>query len=322
MAADDIDEDLESIKRYIKTNPGCEYDKICANTHVEKKNVSLILHKLQQQMAIYKNGKGYTAIDVGGAPPPARAIPPVRQSVMSQPSPVIKNTSTATAPTPPKDGKQVVVDGIPKVYKDGKLVSAPVVTKPIAATVEKKYGNLRRTADKGVVAYFFYKNRLDSAKFGVKEIKALINLTSTASNILWTLTKEGFLDEFEIDDKPKQYRWSDKFIYPFKNVEPDDKYLIPEPVKTTNPVTVAKKPDEAPAATNPASVEQATNKFPAPGALDHKSASALENLAGVSKVIEDGKEKNKVVLSMINSRIETLNAELNHLTRMREVLSA
>ena len=144
---DQVEMNQTAVLNVIKANPGCVYATIYAKVDVDKNIISLILHRLTQQTAIYKEGAGYHAVITTGnknkdeevrlsrlakvtlPSAPLAKVEPVQQQVVSKPTPVIAplaptyrgNPPVSLAPAVPKQTQPERIFG--KLRRKGERVS-------------------------------------------------------------------------------------------------------------------------------------------------------------------------------------------------------
>ena len=223
---------------------------------------------------------------------------------------------------------ETIVKSEPKAMIDNHIRIGPT-TQTIAPKVKplpdsRNYGNMNRGTVAGIIAMFFYENRNTEYSYSVANIvnalEGLVNLGKNPATIIYGLATKGYIEKVNNDYK-KFYKWTNKIMYPFSMMLPNDEFIIPKSAKneslTTAEITTTKEPGiieslppetivETKSATIVKECKDVPNTLP---------SDDLDTILGLSTP-----SKNEVALAMLSLRINALKAELTGLEVMRNLL--
>jgi hypothetical protein len=225
MSTEFLEQDQKDIYTIIQKNTGISYDDLYTKCSLDKKDLSLTIHKLTQLMLVYKSDNlffivGISDEDIAKYDEKKKKAAELKV-VNSKPvvEKVKKEEKFGTHPwREPDDAIKAKVAAKVKEVKP---------CPPVDGTV---YLNLNRKTINGLVAYFFYKNRDSGFAYStadvINKLSEYIDLGKNPSVCVYQLSSAGVIEKVN-DDFKKFYKWNEKYDYPFSTKLPSDVFLIP-----------------------------------------------------------------------------------------------
>lgn len=240
MSIDDLGYDEQEIYKLIKNKPGCNYDYLYKQGSFEKARLSLLIHKLTQLCLIYKEKECYFATNVSEEDVRmhkekiAREAEAKLSMVAEQMARAAKTTPPVAIPVVHGPSKAAPLEENGNVDKKEGVIPPKAVETPAAVSkppVSTAFGNIRKSTNRGIVAYFFYSRRGDGNAYSrenlKKEFANLKNpLTADINPVLQMMAYEGILRAVNPGERPVFYVWNNKFDYPFPVKDPSDALLL------------------------------------------------------------------------------------------------
>lgn len=325
MSTEHLEPEQKDVLSIIKSNVGCTYDIIYAKCDLDKKDLSLVLHRLTQLGCIFKQKDSYfvtnindSDMDTFNAKKAKEAEAKLLAKVESQASKPIKQTSINPNAKneerhPWKESSEVIEE---KKKQQQEVVKKAAITTP-PKKVEKPFGNYYRGAAPGIVALFFYMHRNDSIAFSVanivKELGVVTKLGDRLDPVVYNMSNAGVIEVVNPEDYKKFYKWSGKLAYPFSKMDSSDKFILPGNVELKSDTTTATVSAEDAEKTQIKQPVIAPNKpLDVPTTIP---SDGLDEMLGI-KVME----ANKSAVEIIDVRIEYLLNEIKHLETVKERL--
>jgi hypothetical protein len=319
MSTEHLEPEQKDVLNIIKSNIGCNYDIIYNKGSLEKRDLSLVIHRLTQIGSIFKQNDCYFITSISDSD---MATFNANKTKEAEAKLLVKNKNNKVYPW--KESPEVIEkkNKLDAIERDVTTLAASVVKAQVKKIVDiakehKLPGNYNRGSAPGTIAMFFYLHRNEKVAFSVtniiKELGVITKAGNKLSNVVYNLCHAGVIEVINPDEYKKFYKWSNLLTYPFSFVLDSDKYLIPGKIDTKeNPALATVTTEQAEKQQLKQPVIPSKKPLDVPDTIHSEG---LDEMLGIKAI-----GANKAAIELIDVRMKLLNSELNSLHALKTLL--